>query len=277
MPMISYAQNAEDVLLRRIFGEQSAGLYVDVGAYDPVSCSITKHFYDRGWRGVNVEPAPTSYARIAEARPRDTNVNVGISNRSGELRFFEFPREHAGLNTFAEEEAKKHRAAGYTYIERIVQVITLRELCERHVQGPIDFMSIDVEGHEREVIEGGDFRRFRPRALVVEATQPKTTITTHQRWEPLLLEAGYVYATFDGLNRYYLREEDAHLAPRLQVPANSFDDYVPYVLQQQIDELRDEVSRIERENGPLVRLARGLERLARHAGKVPRRIVERLL
>lgn len=274
MPMISYAQNAEDVLLRRIFGDQGGGFYVDVGAYDPVSCSITKHFYDRGWRGVNVEPAPSSYARVAAARPRDINVNVGISSHAGRLRFFEFPVEHSGLNTFSEEDALKHKKAGYSFIEREVKVITLAELCEQYVGEQIDFMSIDVEGYEKEVIEGGDFKRFRPRALIVEATQPKTTITTHDRWEPMLIESGYVFATFDGLNRYYLREEDAHLAPRLQVPANTFDDYVPYVFWEQIQHLRSRVDKFESEDTPLVRMARSLARAKNKLIALPSRLFD---
>ncbi|MDQ4068315.1 MAG: FkbM family methyltransferase, partial [Actinomycetota bacterium] len=102
----------------------------------------------------------------------------------------------------------------------------------------IDFMSIDVEGHERQVLEGGDWKTWRPRVVVVEATEPNTPIPSHQQWEHVLVDAEYLFATFDGLNRYYVRAEDEHLAAALATPVNVFDDYIPYKYASQISELR---------------------------------------
>src|SRR5262245_39670575 len=84
-PMISYAQNHEDVLLRRAFADQKEGFYVDIGANHPVNLSITKHFYDSGWSGVNIEPLPCIFELLQSGRPRDINLNMGISNKC-ELR-----------------------------------------------------------------------------------------------------------------------------------------------------------------------------------------------
>ncbi|MCS6901045.1 MAG: FkbM family methyltransferase [Myxococcales bacterium] len=267
MPMISYAQNAEDVLLRRVFGEQKEGFYIDVGAYDPVSCSLTKHFYDRGWRGLNVEASPTAHRRVSEGRPRDICINVGVSSEEGTLPFYEFPVEHGGLSTFSEEEAKNHARDGYTYRVFPVPVTTLAKLCETHVKGPIDFLSIDVEGHEREVLAGADFRRFRPRIILVEATRPRTTTTSHDRWESILLGADYLYATFDGLNRYYVRAETPEDAEPLRVPPNTFDDYIPYIHWQEIERLREEVRRLKEERTFLSQIIARAERMTRRALK----------
>ena len=79
--MISYAQNREDVLLARVFHDVKAGFYVDVGANDPEHCSVTKHFYDLGWRGINFEPGRV-FEKLAAARPRDINLNVAASDRA---------------------------------------------------------------------------------------------------------------------------------------------------------------------------------------------------
>lgn len=265
-PMISYAQNAEDVLLRRVFGARSEGLYVDVGAYDPVFSSVSKHFYDLGWSGLNIDASPAACARVAAARPRDKTLNFGVSSRRGTMPFFEAPPGFAGLSTFVSGHAEKHRSRGVQLQEISVEVRTLAELCEEHTSGPIDFMSIDVEGHEREVIEGADFTRFRPRVLLVEAIEPLSTSPSYEQWEPLLYGEGYRFAAFDGLNRYYLPEElHADLAPRLAVPANVFDHFVPYEYWRQIVELRGVVDRFQADERWLVKAARRVQALARRA------------
>lgn len=246
MPWVSYAQNREDVLLRRALGDAPPGFYVDVGACDPVKLSITKHFYDQGWRGINIDASPVMWELLVAGRPRDTNLNIGVSNKRGEMTFYRAVADAhggdaSGLSTFVAEEVAVHRANGFVFEERVTKVTTLADICSEHVHGPISFMSIDVEGHEREVLEGGDFRRFRPRIVLVESTRPKSDEPTHQRWEDLLLANDYLFGTFDGLNRYYVRAEDRALIERMKVPPNVFDDFVPYEYQHRIDELEAEV------------------------------------
>jgi hypothetical protein len=127
-------------------------------------------------------------------------------------------------------------------------VTTLTKVCEQYVRGEIDFVSIDVEGYEREVLEGCDWRKWRPCILIIEATKPGTTIPSHDRWEPLLLAADYLFAIFDGLNRYYVRAEDKHLLSALRVPVNVFDSYIPYEYLRQIEELKARIAAYERKD-----------------------------
>lgn len=241
MTMISYAQNSEDVLLSRLFPPGRPGFYIDVGANDPVVDSITKHFYDHGWRGVNVEPARQPFERLLQQRDRDVNLNVGLSDKEGSLTFYEFPPELPGSSTFQLAQAEWHHDTGMPFVDREVPVTTLAKICEEHVTGTIDFLTVDTEGHERQVLEGGDWTRWRPRVVVVEATQPNTLIATHGQWEHLLTGADYLFATFDGLNRYYVRKEDEDLLPALAAPANVWDDYVPFKYSRAISELRAQV------------------------------------
>ncbi|MGI8983959.1 MAG: FkbM family methyltransferase [Acidimicrobiales bacterium] len=247
MTMTSYAQNREDVLLDRLFPRGIKGFYIDVGANDPVANSVTKHFYDLGWRGINVEPALAPFERLQEARPRDVNLGLGISDREDTLTFHEFPPGISGISTFSPDLASWHREQGHESQLREVAVTTLAKICAEHVDGEIDFLSVDVEGHEREVLEGGDWARWRPRVVVVEATQPATTNPTHQHWEHVLLGAGYVFATFDGLNRYYVRDEDAHLAAGLATPVNVTDRYVPFEHAKAFEDLRWNYDLLERQ------------------------------
>ena len=237
MTLTSYAQNHEDVLLARLFPPGVPGFYIDVGAMDPGMHSVTKLFSDRGWTGVNVEPAAAPFERLQAGRPRDVNLNVGLSDLEGELTLFESD-PNAGWSTFSPDLAAQHRDAGIPLIERTVPVMTLAQVCQKYVTDTIDFISIDVEGHERQVLEGGDWRTWRPRVVLVEATEPNSTITTHQPWEHLLLEADYVFAAFDGLNRYYVRAEDEHLAAALATPVSVLDNYVPHHYESQIADLR---------------------------------------
>src|SRR5437868_6510751 len=105
--MISYALLHEDVVLRRMFQDQSAGYYIDVGANHPVYGSVTKHFYDRGWRGVNVEPNPQLLDLLHTARPDDHNLGIGLAATTGQLCFYRVVEDN-GLSTFEAETAERH-------------------------------------------------------------------------------------------------------------------------------------------------------------------------
>ena len=247
MTMTSYAQNREDVLLDRLFPRGLTGFYIDVGANDPVENSITKHFYDMGWHGINVEPAAVPFERLEELRPRDVNLNIGISDHEGTLTLHEFPPGISGVSTFSGHQAELHRERGHAFQTREVPVTTLAKVCAEHVEDDIDFLSVDVEGHEPEVLEGGDWSRWRPRVVVVEATEPATTNPAHERWEHVLLEADYLFAAFDGLNRYYVRREDGHLAAALATPVNVTDRFVPYEHAKPYEELRLAFNTLERQ------------------------------
>jgi FkbM family methyltransferase len=226
MPMqqtISYAQRYEDMHLLRCFGEQADGYYVDIGAGHPVYDNVSFAFYLRGWRGLTVEPNPW-LAQLSEAvRPRDRRVQSLVGAAPGEATYYLVEDFH-GLSTTIESHA---RAAQSEYGKRskamTMPVTTLRALCEQHAPAAIDFLKIDVEGAERAVIEGGDWQRFRPKVVVLEALAPVTLAPAWEAFEPLLLGHGYRFAYFDGLNRYYAVQEHAALAARLADAPASFD------------------------------------------------------
>jgi FkbM family methyltransferase len=237
----SYAQNCEDVLLARIFPE-SSGFYIDIGAADPVELSVTKYFYDLGWSGLNVEPLDGYFDKLVAQRSRDQNLRAAISDRPGTLTLYVAPT-HPGWSTTDVTVAQNMRTQGIAVHPTEVPAVTLAEVCERYVQREITFLKIDVEGAEKSVLASGDFRRWRPRVVLLEATEQGKTTPNHQSWEHYLLDADYSFATFDGLNRYYVRQEDAEeLIPPLQVPVNVFDDWYPYEYMKQIVALQAEVA-----------------------------------
>lgn len=263
---ISYAQQGEDVVLRRAFPHDD-GFFIDVGANHPVDGSVTKAFSDAGWKGINVEPSRL-FDVLQRHRPWDVNLRAGLSDREGELEFYEFP-EAEGLHTFVRAEADRARAEGFDYVTRRIPVTTLARVCEQHVRREIDFVSVDVEGHERAVLAGGDWRRWRPRVVVVEATRPRSSVSAHEEWEPILLKADYLFASFDGVNRYYVRREDRHLADVLRVPPNALDLYVPFASFSRVGqllvstlllEIRRLKGNVRAAHEHAARLAEGLER-----------------
>ena len=265
--MISYAQNFEDVMLARAFGGSARGFYIDVGAMDPVTHSVTCHFYEAGWHGINIEPSAAHFARLVEARPRDVNLNLALGEREELRDFYDVPE--SGLSSLAEAgaaaAAERVRVPG-------MRVTTLARVCAEHVGGrTVDFLKIDVEGWERQVIAGGDWRRFRPRLVLVEATRPNSPEAAWSDWEPMLLECGYLFVYFDGLNRFYLRREDEALARHFALPPNVFDDFVPWDVERlarERDSARAEHARLGESHLRLVEEHRlAMAELAREAGR----------
>jgi FkbM family methyltransferase len=225
--MVSYAQNFEDVVLNRVFSNQATGFYIDVGAWDPDIDSVTKHFYLKGWRGINIEPTDFFHDKLVQARPDDINLKAAIGNGGPKSRFIEFAGSGiSGLAESVEGMIAEGAGLGFEVKEFDVDVMALSEVTAKYARRAVDFLKIDVEGGERGVIESAEWRGFRPRVILVEAIAPITHEPTWFKWEGLLFDAGYSFALFDGLNRYYYRSEEPELKARLSVPANVLDGFV---------------------------------------------------
>ncbi len=256
-PFVSYAQNREDVVLARALRpDHRQGFWVDVGAGDPVLDSVTAAFAERGWRGVNVEPLPREHQRLCAARPADTNLRVALGASAGRGKLFVEPTEKQdgpdldgpidrGASTMVPELAARYRADGQEFTPIEVPIWTLAQVVADHVRSPVDFLKVDVEGFERDVLAGADWSSFRPRVVVMEATVPKSDEPAHQSWEPILLDAGYRFAMFDGLNRFYAHADEAALLQALTIPANVFDNFVPYAWAHRVDQAQQSAQRLQ--------------------------------
>lgn len=241
MAFVSYAQNFEDVMLWRALGNVKNGFYIDVGANDPVVDSVTKAFYERGWRGINIEPLHEHWIDLEVDRPEDINLECAVGERAGDLELW-IP-DVRGWATADQEVVKRQQLSGVGGAYKRVPVKTLAEICDQHVQGEIHFLKIDVEGLEEAVISGMDFKRHRPWVLLIEAVEPNSKVEVHDAWEAVILSNGYALAYSDGLNRYYISDEHAELRGDFEYPPNVFDDFV------RVDQKKafDEVGRLERE------------------------------
>jgi FkbM family methyltransferase len=227
---VSYAQNFEDVMLRRAFRDVEAGFYVDVGAWEPDIDSVTKALYESGWHGINIEPGPV-FPRLAQGRPRDINLQLALGAEEGRrtLHVHHADTTVLGTSTLStlRTKAASETQQGDLRVESCeVEVRTLAQVLDTHAGGRhIHFLKIDAEGAEREIIQGADWQRHRPELLVIEATRPNSTDRNDAAWSPLLVAAGYRAVWFDGLNAWFLREESMARAAAFQVPPNVFDDF----------------------------------------------------
>ncbi|ESQ91130.1 FkbM family methyltransferase [Asticcacaulis benevestitus] len=221
--IVSFAQNFEDVLLYRALGHIEKGTYIDVGAQHPVLDSVSKAFYDLGWRGIHVEPTDVYANLLRNARPDEIVVQSAISSQHGLLKFYEI--QDTGLSTASSEIAETHRSQGFQILETVVSTVTLADIFSLLHEPVVHWLKIDVEGLEDEVIDSWGTSPVRPWIVVVESTYPNSSREIHQVWEPKLLARKYTYAQFDGLNRYYVADEHSDLIAKLAVGPNYFDRF----------------------------------------------------
>jgi FkbM family methyltransferase len=223
MSLISYAQNFEDIMLWRALKEVKSGFYIDIGAHSDREGSVTKLFYDKSWHGINIEPIKEVYENLNIKRLRDINLNICIGAYNGSLELYDI--RPTGLATANIEIANSYKEKGYTYKVNTVPVKTLSSIWEEYVDTEVHFLKIDVEGFEKEVLEGTNLRSCRPWIIVIEATHPNSPISVHKQWEEQLLDSDYIFVYFDGLNRFYIAKEHEYLEKYFKVPPNFFDNF----------------------------------------------------
>jgi FkbM family methyltransferase len=222
MMHLSYAQNMEDYHLELLFPGHRRGAYVDVGAGHPVADNVSFHFYLMGWRGLVVEPQGALASLYAHVRPRDCAVSCLAGKADGEIDFYVVDRLH-GFSSSVRENAQSARQFGANYQTLRKRVRPLRELIEEAGLDAIDFMKIDVEGAEADVLAGMDFARHRPRVVLIEALAPGSLAPAWADWEPGLLAADYRFAFFDRLNRFYVAREASELQARFPAEPAPWD------------------------------------------------------
>ena len=241
--MISYSQNLEDVILFRALKHITQGFYIDVGANDPKIDSVTLAFYERGWRGINIEPLESHYIELQMHRPRDINLRLaaGVQKSQGSI----WECDVRGWATVDPKVIAHHELNGLRGSYQQIQIVPLTIICNAHVNGEIHFLKIDVEGFEKSVLDGFALDQYKPWIIVIESTKPNSTIENYAEWEPILIKADYMFAYADGLNRFYVSPLHPELMPNLRYPPNVFDSYSrssEILLQVQTSELKTQHS-----------------------------------
>lgn len=194
------AQDGEDAIIAELCPGRD-GVYVDVGAGDPISCSNTFRLWQRGWRGLLIEPRKDAVFDLCARRPGDCVYPVGADNYDGVSQL----RLQGSVSSMQADWNIVEQAKTFCNVETMATILAkfpaIRDACQ--------LCSIDVEGHERQVLEGIDWATFRPTVFVVEyvvygVSDPQSDIS--DQWEPLLLAQGYRFHRKTGLNKIYVRD-----------------------------------------------------------------------
>lgn len=232
-----YGQYGEDFLLQRFFDCQKTGFFVEVGAFDGVFLSNTLLFEQHGWSGICIEPHPEYFHLCQKARRNSLCLNAACVSEDKES-LVPFFVEELGLfsGMLGDREAdvrsryEKHGLSFQGFNRINVPALTLNSILARNLSPgtPIDFISIDVEGTELDVLRGLDLSRFRPRVLVIEAN----TSAAREALDAYLKDFGYVNSGWLKINSFYVT--DLNDAKKLQ--AITVDHKIEKVLHPLVEE-----------------------------------------
>lgn len=206
----SYSQCGEDLIVNYIFNTLKVAhpTYLDIGAHHPHFLSNTYLFYRQGSRGVNIEPDPFLFSSIKRARSRDVNLNAGMAAERGSLKLHVFSSRT--LNTFSQEEAGKYIKEGHEQIaSHDIEVVTFEDVMKQHFERTPDFISLDVEGMDLEILHSINFTRYQPTVFCIE------TITYSRGGEgqkltvidEIMAEQGYLKYADTYINSIYVRKD----------------------------------------------------------------------
>jgi FkbM family methyltransferase len=206
---ISYSNDGEDLFLGRIFDNHIIGFYVDIGAHHPKRFSNTYRFYQRGWRGLNVDATPGSMEAFVQTRPRDINVEMGVSDKEEELTFYCF--NDGALNGFSKDLSDLRASyPDYKIIKQIpVKTVRMETLLDMYlpVDQEINFCSIDVEGLDYQVLRSNNWNKYRPQILLIEVLDLALSDVNDNEIVIFLNSVGYeLYGK--GVNTLYFKRKD---------------------------------------------------------------------
>ena len=160
----------EDLLIDFLLSFKEKGFYVEIGSNDPnLFPSHTTRFYLRGWTGINVEPQTEAFRGLIKAREKDINLNICLGTIRGQMDFFELEGRTNASSLNLDVVTRSSKTKGTKIIPKRIETMPLAEVFEKYLDNrEIDFISIDVEGYELEVLIGNDWLKYRPRVLIVE-------------------------------------------------------------------------------------------------------------
>lgn len=170
---LTYSQFGEDVILARYLRDvdPASGIYVDVGAFDPIGISNTLRLYKQGWHGINIDMDEEKITKFQQLRPRDLNIQAAISNTNGAMQHLRY--SDMGTNRLsAVNDAQLPSVLGkIPNSSRIVQTRTLTQILDESSlrNATIHYLNVDCEGHDLAVLQGLDFNRYPPNIISVEA------------------------------------------------------------------------------------------------------------
>jgi FkbM family methyltransferase len=188
----SFSQEGEDLIVDRLFEGKKNGFYIEVGCHHPFRFSNTFLFYKRGWRGVCIDPLPGTKEKFSQKRKRDIVIEKGISLSKAKIKYFMF--NEPALNTFDQALALERNAYKQYKITKTIDIETdslagILEMIE--IPKVIDFLSVDVEGFDLQVLRSNNWIKYRPKVVVAEVLQCHLTEIGDDEIVKFLCQIGY--------------------------------------------------------------------------------------
>ncbi|HLX55336.1 MAG TPA: FkbM family methyltransferase [Aquella sp.] len=208
---ISFSQCGEDLIVQYIFRLRNVEKpsYLDIGAHHPFFLSNTTLFYKNGSRGINIEANPELLENFTKFRKEDINLNIGLSNKKEELDFYIM--HDNTLSTFSKVECDALVLAGKVLKEvKKVKLTLLSDILQRYSMGKFpDFMSIDVEGMDLQILKSIDYSLDTPKVICVEAAEYSPTGSGIRRTELIdfLVSKGYYEYANTNLNSIMVKRD----------------------------------------------------------------------
>ena len=164
----SFSSNSVDLIIGELFKNQKKGIYIDVGCNHPFIGNNTYKLFKKGWNGINIDLDYTFIDSFKFHRPKDDNIQIGVSDKSGEQEMY-FHHERSAINTLENSRGKN------AILKKNIKTSTLNNIIEKSnfKNKEIDYVSIDVEGFELNVLKGFDLKKYKPKALSIEFIDPQ--------------------------------------------------------------------------------------------------------
>ena len=189
----TYSQEGEDLILNRIL-DKDDGFYVDIGAHHPFRYSNTYSLFKRGLSGLNIDASPEAISLFKKHRPKDTNLNLGVSDSEGELLFYQF--EDGAYSTFSQNLAENLLSQMSIKLRNKIKIPVqkLSTILKDNLQPgqAIDVMSVDVEGFDFNVLKSNDWGRFKPKIILVELQSKNIPEVVDSEINKYLSSFGYI-------------------------------------------------------------------------------------
>lgn len=201
-PQISYSRSGEDLIINEILNNKMGGFYVDVGAYHFKDYSNTYKFYLNGWNGINIDANQEIITKFDKKRPKDVNICAGVAFEEEDKVFYRL-NEDLSMSSFStaftENAILNHQ---YTLKDKTtIKTRKLGEILEScNITKKIDFMSIDVEGLDLDVLKSNNWNKYRPKIIIIELESGLKNIEKSKVYK-YLINLGYEPAAYTFLNK----------------------------------------------------------------------------
>jgi hypothetical protein len=220
--LLSFAQNFEDVILNRAFTNKKQGFFLDIGAQHPVIDSVSRHFILNGWNGILVEPVPAYAILLKEEYPHISVLQKYVGKKGKREMYIV---ADTGLSTSDELLAQAYKNSGLNISNEICEGMTLDEIFEFIGEVDIDWMKIDAENSEVEILNSWKSENVKPTIVVLEVLDPLHKSQIDNEVTELMKSKGYIEVYFDGLNKFFLSKNHGEMKIHFDLPPNIFDSF----------------------------------------------------